>query len=100
MKLRLQYTASEVLTLVQNKANCGHDTVQNGTRKVSHVCVASHTSLVNMKDVKYLNRTFLTNLNVAPSIEARYFCLVKHPARKKLLIGDVCPGLKSSLSLY
>lgn len=26
---------------------------------------------------------------VAPSMLAKYFCLVKHPARKKLEIGDV-----------
>ena len=36
-------------------------------------------------------------LKVAPSIEARYFCFVKQPAMKKLLMGVVCPGLKSSL---
>ena len=29
---------------------------------------------------------------VAPSILAKYFCLVKHPARKKLEIGDVWTG--------
>lgn len=30
--------------------------------------------------------------NVAPSMLARYFCFVKHPARKKLGIGVVCTG--------
>lgn len=29
---------------------------------------------------------------VAPSILAKYFCLVKHPAKKKLEIGDVWTG--------
>ena len=29
---------------------------------------------------------------VAPSILAKYFCLVKHPARKKLEMGDVWTG--------
>lgn len=33
---------------------------------------------------------------VAPSILAKYFCLVKHPARKKLEIGVVWTGRYNS----
>jgi hypothetical protein len=28
----------------------------------------------------------------APSIDARYFCFIKSPAMKKLLMGDLCNG--------
>merc|ERR1719331_2963972 len=45
----------------------------------------------------------MSPLKSAPSIDARYFCLVKHPARKKLSMGVFWVGLMSpvpAMALY